>query len=581
MGGTESGKASTTYPLTHSYDTASTPYNNAPVPSGIGFYGSGGNEARAGNGSDGFWYAQVYGTNTYATFNGTETVDLNGKLVYYFKEVWQGSGAPTMPMPDHIDLRLTTKVEAFAFVEYGSSGKTSGLSSSATASDGDPFNESVTASASTPDASALYQGAGGPHLVRASVSGGIATVYLNGTVHMDANNTVPFGVLSYPMPSDPSYVWGEATNGSTQTASNSVVAGSVGPDSREASITCPTIEDSYYKGPYESQHGTDKYDHLRDPITGAIVTDSAVSPSVDESNGSATTWAANPMMMGQASGFHQPVFRWSVSGAGAVNGWSTPNNPLSVQFPISSTSTSLNQQSTVRLDVTDSDGATGANTFAVHWHYPYENWQPYGAQFQNSPVAYPSSNGPQGANGQVSIPIASDKSGINWNVAGKIAGGFLTVGGAVIGVAQPETDPIIIGFLAGSGYTLSVLDPPPTPQPFIKEATAQQFQDDVATEVSIYSGNTIGIFLPARPRMDPTLAREASASGNYGSYLSDTGGTLSFDVTAYREQLQQDYTGDGFDQHGYVGPAAGSINWEGPWQYVWDWFWTPIGPPSH
>lgn len=196
MGGTESGTDSTTWPLFNSYDTASTPYNNAPVPSGIGNYGSGGNEALVTNGSDYFWYGQVYGTNTYATFNGTETVDLNGQLVYYFKEVWQGSGAPTTPMPDHIDIRLTTKVSAFAYVDYESSGQTSGLSGQATASDGDPFNESVTASASTPDASVLYQGAGGAHLVRASVTGGIAEVYLNGTVHMEANNAVPYGVLS-------------------------------------------------------------------------------------------------------------------------------------------------------------------------------------------------------------------------------------------------------------------------------------------------------------------------------------------------------------------------------------------------
>jgi len=269
MGGTESGSDSTTYPLLQSYDTASTSYNNAPVPSGIGNYGSGGNEALADSGSDYFWYGQVYGTNTYATFNGTETVDLNGQLVYYFKEVWQGSGAPTTPMPDHIDLRLTTKVSAFAYVDYESSGQTSGLSGQATASDGDPFNESVTASASTPDASVLYQQAGGAHLVRASVSGGIAEVYLNGTVHMEANNAAPYGVLSYPMPSDPSYVWGTVTNGSTQARSNSLVAASVRQDSREVAISA-SVDVTNMKSPSLNSDGTTQVDAYNNIIYHAV-----------------------------------------------------------------------------------------------------------------------------------------------------------------------------------------------------------------------------------------------------------------------------------------------------------------------
>lgn len=46
---------------------------------------------------------------------------------------------------------------------------------------------------------------------------------------------------------------------------------------------------------------------------------------------------------------------------------------LSVNLPTSTTDKALNKQSTVQVNVTDSDGATAANTFGIRWHYPKEN----------------------------------------------------------------------------------------------------------------------------------------------------------------------------------------------------------------
>jgi len=380
MGGTESGKDSTTCPLFHSYDTASTSYNNTPVPSGIGNYGSGGNEALVTNGSDYFWYGQVYGTNTYATLNGTETVDLSGQLVYYFKEVWQGSGAPTTPIPDHIDLRLKTTVSAFAYVDYGSSGQTSGLSAQASASDGDPFNERATASVSTPDASVLSRYVEGSHLVRASVSGGIATVYLNGQTHMEADNTVPYGVLSYPMPSDPSYVQGTVTNGSTQARSNSLVAGSVRQDSREVKISCPTIETSYYKANVDAQHPDGQWSHMPDPVSGAMSGDSVVVYTAGQNAISVNEYgdAFNAL----CSGFAHPYYTWSFTGSdgtvGAysqqyLNAESDQYNSLPLNVNFGSDFDGYPKSGTVKVSVRDgSDNATAANTYSVTWHLPYE-----------------------------------------------------------------------------------------------------------------------------------------------------------------------------------------------------------------
>ena len=146
---------------------------------------------------------------------------------------------------------------------------------------------------------------------------------------------------------------------------------SVGIDNREVSIVSFDIETSHYKGTVDAQHPSGQWAEVRNP-DGSVVTDSAVFPPLTQP-GAATSWLASPTLQAQASNFQNPTFAWKVDGSGSSSSGNSAHTILSVSFPLSSTDKVLGKQSYVGLGVTDSDGATGRNSYTVRWHYPKEN----------------------------------------------------------------------------------------------------------------------------------------------------------------------------------------------------------------
>ena len=183
-------------------------------------------------GNDPFWYwvNASYGTPNPGLLDGGVAVQLTGQLVFYFKVYWQSYGTvtPTSPMPTSLSLLVKTQLKASANVSYGSSGLTSGLAASATATDGPPFNETASASAGDAAASAGPASLAGYHLVTAAFAPlgsntGIAQVSLNGTAKYQASNTVPYGTYTIV---NPGTISGKKTNGQTSAdAEGSVLAG--------------------------------------------------------------------------------------------------------------------------------------------------------------------------------------------------------------------------------------------------------------------------------------------------------------------------------------------------------------------
>ena len=330
---------------------------------------------RVGAETPGFAFASNYGSNGEGSYsvdaahggpssgpiNGSVTADLSGQLVGYFKMYWSGPG----PQPASAPFLVSTSLYAQANVNYGTYGGTtytSGLSASAWATDG-IFNERASASAGSGSAGGNASSSqGGYHLVRAAVDPvtNIAEVYVNGVTHWSLSNMAPY-----------------ATAGETTASGGSLVEAGARTDNREVEITCPAIEDSYYKGSYDSQHGTDRYQHLRDPVTGAIVTDSAVtyqnaSNSGVEGSGAVQGWQVNNITLtANTPGFASPAYAWSLTGPSqaflTVPAAKSVNysllEPDSNKFPLSGT---------VKAVVTDSDKASAANTFGITWHLPRE-----------------------------------------------------------------------------------------------------------------------------------------------------------------------------------------------------------------
>ena len=244
--GPQSGTASNTYPLPMinaalAYPSLYGDYLYAATPSSYSGLGLSPHAVsvpgtanfpndRVGAETPGFAFAGNYGGNGEGSYSvdaahggsrsgpiiGSVTADLSGQLVGYFKMYWSGSGTPTA----YADFLVSTSLYAQASVSYGGSQLPSGLSASATASDG-AFNETASASAGSGASSGGVPQVSGRHLVQAAVDPktGIAEVYVTGKTHWVLSNMVPY-----------------ATGGATWASGGSLVEAGAIPDSREITL---------------------------------------------------------------------------------------------------------------------------------------------------------------------------------------------------------------------------------------------------------------------------------------------------------------------------------------------------------
>ena len=502
--------------------------------------------------------------------NGSLTKDLSGQLRFYWRVQWMGMGAPTVPMPDHINLCVKANLTATASVSYNSSVQRSGLSAQATASDqvgGSGFGDAVSASAGdtgTLPGSSLSS----LHLVTASVSPlagstttGIAEAYLNGSTHSFVNDTVPYLVPGTS----------PVMNGSTQAYTSVTVAGGVKQDNRIVWISSPEIDDSYHKGTYDSNLGTDRYLNKRN-LDGSISTDTAAA--YDQGWYGGFPFYGGNHYTANVPNFSNPVYNWNIT--------ATDNTGKDFTVPAGTTqtiqkiinlgpvTTGFPKHSTFIVSVQDGlDSAIATNTYGVTWHLPAENWHDLGARVEIPAKLFGTSDNSQPANGFVNVKVAPDE--VDWSVASHVGGGIVTTFVAVLAVLQPETDPLIIGFLTASGYTLSLATPPDSTI-YPLQGSEAQFIADVDTQNKITAGNTATVFMSGSPRFPADLARKIAASGNYHSYFT---GALppgfQFSVQVYRHRFTQNRLADGYGSHGYTGPVTGSLTVSGSLEYVYNW----------
>lgn len=532
----------------------------------------------------GYYYVgQSSGPPLVGNILGSLSAGFDGQVLAYYKWQWQGGGTPSSPAPDHMDLLLKTTLTARAAASFLLDGE--GTSSTATATD-QVFNETATATASLSNQSPsqTFQGF---HLVRAAVGGnGVAEVYLNGQTEATVSSLLPDGQwMNYPG-GEPSGQYYQPTNGQLYATAGAYVGGAVRPDNREVIITSG-IETSYHKGSAVTDNGWPQpVVNVRGP-DGSIAVDSIVQwenaePGDIDTPPITQGWQVdNFPFTADAANFQFPSYVWSLQGPGSLeHSMDLPNvtdltfvDPNGKDFPL---------KSNLTVKVTDSDGAVGSNTYAVTWHLPAENWQLTGPPQALPPSIYAASTDQSPVNLPASCTIQQQQ--VDFSVAGQTAGGILSTVGAVVAFTQPETDPLIIAFLTGSGYTLGLVQPP-SPSTIPATGTTANFTADVGTQEAINAGNTSGIFLPNVPRMSPSLANQLTASGNYAGYASGSaGGSLTYTATYYRLQWLQNYTGDEYNVHGFVGDVPASVQFPGGGANggapVFTWTWTPNPGPG-
>ncbi len=496
------------------------------------------------------------GYNNEAVF-GTLATDVSAGLTVYFKCVWQGSG-PQPAYPAAMSLKVTTTVTTTGNVNYRNSGLTSGLTATANASDslGDSSSVLVTSpsDASPPPLVTSY-------IVHASIDSGtgIASYGFSGTAQMMVDNEVQY--------TDAPYGRGTYIHQATVNA-NAMITAQAAPDSRMVTISSSLGQTSHKSTTNFDDDGVALPDPDL-PTPDGTTNANSVKPTADDDE--LIVYAAAPAGSWAASS----SYTWHlVQGQPYLSSsdgtFTMPNDPPNNYEALYSLASTTSGREHVYIHLTDAaDGANATNNYYISWHDPVENWAKLGGSTEVAPKLFGTSDSAQAANGFANIKIAPDE--VDWSVAEHAGGGVITTAAAVLAIAQPETSPVVIGLMTAAGYTLSVATPP-DPTIYTPQGTEAQFEADVDTQNNITSGNIAGIFSPGSQRMDPTLAAQIAASGDFAGYFA--GGhdhSFYFSVQAYRHRFAQPWIGDGYGAQGYYGRASGTITTSGSYEYVYDW----------
>ena len=317
---------------------------------------------------------------------GSATGAVQGTLWAYW--TWMGSGQA----PNHLNILLTTRVEASSSFNYGNSGLTGGLTATAQASDGNPFNES----ASVGGVPLVI----GHHLLRVPVTGGVAPVSLNGNVQGSASNSVPYGAFGSPYYTN--YYGG--TNGPTDARSIASVSGTAAIDGNNRDVI---IQSNLGQ---TSHKGANALPEANERQQDGTLTDDTVVASANPQPGDfgvvvnynavpSGTWATN-----SSYAWSNTATQWVATPSTQLQGNFNPNpiNQMVVDYynTPSALPGSPGTADNVRIFLADSqDGATAVANYHLNFHNAYENpvtltdGTQYGSWQRVSPSAVSGPNG--------------------------------------------------------------------------------------------------------------------------------------------------------------------------------------------
>ncbi len=369
------------------------PYNNATYQSNAAnSYAYAGNAVNV-NGLMGF----VNGT----AVNGSVKMSSAGTVTETW--VWVPAAAPNgRPAPPYLDLLISAPVSVRITPSYSNSSLTSGMTGTATASNG--LGDTVTATAAGLDQ--VTPGLPGKHLRRFAVGpGGKVTVSVSLSSSTSSSNSVP-------------YSWGSAA-----VFTDAYASAKAWQDDREVTISCPAVDIDI--------NGDSKY---RDPaVTGPVV--------VNARQPDGTLRGDTVVPLGDGSFAYTPnvIGFWNAVGT-TWHWYSSPvsNGDLSGDYPnvqvfndVYLYGAAVGKTEHIYLSLYDGhDQAKAAGNYYMHYHYQFEpasrplDQPPYkvmgpdpeAASFATPPPSYPWQLvldrdgkalppliGPQGANAAINI----------------------------------------------------------------------------------------------------------------------------------------------------------------------------------
>ena len=322
-----------------------------------------------GSGEEGSYNIDAaHGGPSSGAVNGSVTGDMSGTLLCYFHMYWSGPG----PQPSYATFLVSTSLYAQASVDYGGSQLPSGLSATATASDG-LFNETASASAGDGASVGGVPTVNGLHLVQASVDPvtGVAEVYVNGTTHWALSNAVPY-----------------QTAGRASASGGSLVQAGAIVDNREVTISS-SLGQTYHKGSQSDANGVALPEADTPFSNGTGLATTVVpylsSPSVtttpDGNCSSNIIYTAHPNGLWATDSTYQWNAKIGDAYGQPLDGtfWSDlPPTDLGLGYiPMDEPggNVSAGNQEQVTINLKDAhDGAVAAGIYNVTFHAPTENW---------------------------------------------------------------------------------------------------------------------------------------------------------------------------------------------------------------
>lgn len=582
----------------------STPFSSTPpMPSlspthlynGLGYYAGidSAHEVDAGNYVNqyyNYWYSLYSnGTSHIGLANGSVTVDVMGHLASYFKVTWSPSSSVNpAPMPDHLNLLLKTNLMAEASIDPGTSLQNNGLWALATATDGSPFGETASASAGL-DASGGIVGATGPsrvagyHLVRAAVDPAtqIATVYLDGTMHYTASNSVPYGTL--PSPSNP---YGQITNGLAHAHAASGISAGILTDNREVTLhrhgarqngKVLSLDGKQYGewvDPDGTAHGDTIYSYTRttdstNPYSGPETNFEDIINwqhfVVEYSNG----WALGP------SSDWPPDFGWNWSPDESddtwdTGSWSMVHGNINIHNGDSVGTKTGPSKKTMTFTVSDNkdpDHATATANYELTIHDPIEWTMDKGSPKALDPDLTGDMDHGVSAGSDVVVTFDPPQGTLDYSDVFK---GLSIITGTAAVLSLPATDftdtaPVTVYIqmlLSGISATAGAYGPGTKKDQKTFSSSQANFEQDVLAQELINSGDSNEVDFPKSARFDDST-NFGDVQLNPAGWYTGHGGVGFWTVTAQAVEYRSDvfWTGMTFDEAGYVGLTHSHANY--------------------
>jgi hypothetical protein len=389
-------------------------------------------------------------------------------------------------------------------------------------------------------------------------------------------------------------------------------------DSRSIQISSSTIEDSYYRE--SGQPALDAQYRLTAPhppapppysiknkrnADGSMVVDSAAT-WFDGSSGETPGWYGGGIFTANTPNFSSPTREWSLTGgvpttyadakiSAGYQSITLPNDVDGTVFPpvvrgirlggLQQIDPIPDNQSTLTLKVTDTDGAVGENTYTVNWHKPYENWTKTSETYM-PPLNLSLNNTKVSSSAQLYYSYESNKVDFDFGTTLAVGSAFLGGTATIVSVApggQGVGAALGIASAVAGGASVVIGSPPPPEPPHQVPQSDFSYTQYKAAVTAANNNQTYGDGQEYYLTPGITgLARTNLLSQVIASFTTNSNGNgdSEYEYNTYvtgkaiAVPLKKNWLGDHYDANGYVGANPGhSIHPEGvpaiqiTWQY--------------